>query len=579
MLKLLARFARPYSGQLVAVVVLQLATVGAILFLPALNAQIIDDGIATGDTDVIWRLGGIMLAVALAQLATSIGSVWFAAKAAMSIGRDIRAAIFRRVSKFSSYQMSQFGPATLITRATNDVQQLQMVTLMSMSLLVLAPIMGAGGVVMAIREDAGLSWLVWVSAPVVIAIMIFAGLKMMPLFRQMQEAIDDVNHTLREQITGMRVVRAFVREAYETRRFTKANQHLTDLAVGVGKIFVLLFPLISLVLHGATAAVLWFGGIRVDAGLVEVGSLTAFMQYLLQILMAVMMATMIFLMIPRAMVSAKRINEVLATEPELTEGELDIDDVHGNLEFRDVTFAYPGADEPVLSDINFSAAPGQTIGIIGSTGSGKTTLLNLIPRLIDVTSGQILIDGVPVTAYSRQALSQAVGMVPQKAFLFSGTVASNLRFGSPDATDEDIWQALDTAQAQEFVSVRETKNAVGLESSIAQGGSDVSGGQRQRLAIGRALAAKPNIYLFDDSFSALDATNDARLRAALADQLSEATILIVAQRVATIRDADHILVLERGRIVDEGTHDQLLDTSTVYQQIVASQAGAHDWNR
>lgn len=577
MLKLLARFARPYIGQLVAVVVLQLATVGAILFLPALNAQIIDDGIATGNTEVIWRLGGIMLAVALVQLAASISSVWFAAKAAMSIGRDIRAAIFRRVSKFSSYQMSQFGPATLITRATNDVQQLQMVTLMSMSLLVLAPIMGAGGVVMAIREDAGLSWLVWVSAPVVIAIMIFAGLKMMPLFRKMQEAIDDVNHTLREQITGMRVVRAFVREAYETRRFTKANQHLTDLAVGVGKIFVLLFPLISLVLHGATAAVLWFGGIRVDAGLVEVGSLTAFMQYLLQILMAVMMATMIFLMIPRAMVSAKRINEVLATEPELTEGDLDVDDVIGHLEFRDVTVAYPGADAPVLSDINFSAAPGQTIGIIGSTGSGKTTLLNLIPRLMDATSGQILIDGVPVTAYSRQALSQAVGMVPQKAFLFSGTVASNLRFGAPHATDDEIWEALETAQAEEFVSVRETKHAVGLDSSIAQGGSDVSGGQRQRLAIGRALAAKPSIYLFDDSFSALDATTDARLRDALADQLADATILIVAQRVATIRDADHILVLEHGRIVDEGTHDQLLDTSTVYQQIVASQAGvAHD---
>lgn len=576
MLKLLARFARPYTGQLVAVVVLQLVTVGAILFLPALNAEIIDDGIATGDTDVIWRLGGIMLAVALVQLAASISSVWFAAKAAMSIGRDLRAAIFRRVSKFSSYQMSQFGPATLITRATNDVQQLQMVTLMSMSLLVLAPIMGAGGVVMAIREDAGLSWLVWVSAPVVIAIMIFAGLKMMPLFRQMQEAIDDVNHTLREQITGMRVVRAFVREDYETRRFTNANQHLTDLAVGVGKIFVLLFPLISLVLHGATAAVLWFGGIRVDAGLVEVGSLTAFMQYLLQILMAVMMATMIFLMIPRAMVSAKRITEVLATEPELTEGDLDVDDVIGHLEFRDVTFAYPGADAPVLSDINFSAAPGQTIGIIGSTGSGKTTLLNLIPRLIDTTSGQILIDGVPVTDYSRQALSQAVGMVPQKAFLFSGTVGSNLRFGAPHASDDDIWEALETAQAEEFVSVRETKRAVGLESSIAQGGSDVSGGQRQRLAIGRALAAKPSIYLFDDSFSALDATTDAKLRAALADQLADATILIVAQRVATIRDADHILVLEHGRIVGEGTHDDLLTTSTVYQQIVASQAGAHD---
>lgn len=575
MLKLLARFARPYSGHLVAVVVLQLATVGAILFLPALNAQIIDDGIATGNTDVIWGLGGVMLAVALVQLAASVGSVWFAAVASMSIGRDLRAEIFRRVSRFSSYQMSQFGPATLITRATNDVQQLQMVTLMGMSLLVMAPIMGIGGVVMAMREDAGLSWLVWIAAPVVILIMILAALKMMPLFRQMQEAIDDVNHTLREQITGMRVVRAFVREEYETARFTKANQHLTDLAIGVGKIFVLLFPLISLVLHGATAAVLWYGGLRVDAGLVEVGSLTAFMQYLLQILMAVMMATMIFLMIPRAMVSAKRINEVLATEPELTEGTFEPEEPAGKLEFRNVTYAYPGADMPVLEDINFSAAPGQTVGIIGSTGSGKTTLLNLIPRLTDTTAGDVLIDGAPVSAYSREALSNIVGMVPQKAYLFSGTVASNMRFGAPDATEDDVWAALDTAQAADFVSVRDTKDDVGLHSAIAQGGTDVSGGQRQRLAIGRALAAKPKIYLFDDSFSALDATTDAKLRAALTDQLADATILIVAQRVATIRDADRILVLEHGRIVGDGTHDQLLKTNTVYQQIVESQVG-HD---
>ena len=575
MLKLLARFARPYSGHLMAVVVLQLATVGAILFLPALNAQIIDDGIATGNTDVIWKLGGVMLAVALIQLAASVGSVWFAAIASMSIGRDLRAEIFRRVSRFSGYQMSQFGPATLITRATNDVQQLQMVTLMGMSLLVMAPIMGIGGVAMAMREDAGLSWMVWIAAPVVIVIMILAALKMMPLFRQMQEAIDDVNHTLREQITGMRVVRAFVREDYETARFTKANQHLTDLAIGVGKIFVLLFPLISLVLHGATAAVLWFGGLRVDAGLVEVGSLTAFMQYLLQILMAVMMATMIFLMIPRAMVSAKRITEVLATEPELTEGTFEPEEPAGKLEFRNVTYAYPGADMPVLEDINFSAAPGQTVGIIGSTGSGKTTLLNLIPRLTDTTAGEVLIDGVPLPEYSRRALSNIVGMVPQKAYLFSGTVASNMRFGAPDATDDDVWAALQTAQAADFVSVRETKDDVGLHSAIAQGGTDVSGGQRQRLAIGRALAAKPKIYLFDDSFSALDATTDAKLRAALADQLADATILIVAQRVATIRDADRILVLEHGRIVGDGTHDQLLKTNTVYQQIVESQVG-HD---
>lgn len=573
MLKLLARFGRPYLGHILAVIALQLLTVGAILFLPALNAQIIDDGIATGDTGVIWSLGGIMLAVAFAQLASAIASVWFAARTAMSIGRDLRAAIFRRVSRFSSYQMSQFGPATLITRATNDVQQLQMVTLMSLSMLVMAPIMAAGGVVMALREDAGLSWLVWVAVPIIIVIMIGAGLKMMPLFRQMQEAIDDVNHTLREQITGMRVVRAFVREDYETQRFTKANQHLTDLAVGVGKIFVLLFPLISLVLHIATAAVLWFGGMRVADGLVEVGSLTAFMQYLLQILMAVMMATMIFLMIPRAMVAAKRINEVLATEPALTEGNRDADDVAGHLEFRDVSFSYPGADEPVLEDVSFTAAPGQTIGIIGSTGSGKTTLLNLIPRLIDTSAGQVLIDDVDVTDYSRAALSKIVGMVPQKAYLFSGTVASNVRFGAPDATDDDVWHALETAQANDFVTARQTHNAAGLASAIAQGGTDVSGGQRQRLAIGRALAAKPKIYLFDDSFSALDATTDAALRDALAEQLTQVTILIVAQRVATIQNADHILVLEHGRIVDAGTHDQLVDSSTVYQQIVASQVG------
>jgi len=573
LLKLLARFGRPYLGHILAVIALQLLTVGAILFLPALNAQIIDDGIAAGDTGVIWSLGGIMLAVAFAQLASAIASVWFAARSAMSIGRDLRAAIFRRVSRFSSYQMSQFGPATLITRATNDVQQLQMVTLMSLSMLVMAPIMAAGGVVMALREDAGLSWLVWVAVPIIVVIMIGAGLKMMPLFRQMQEAIDDVNHTLREQITGMRVVRAFVRQDYETQRFTKANQHLTDLAVGVGKIFVLLFPLISLVLHIATAAVLWFGGMRVADGLVEVGSLTAFMQYLLQILMAVMMATMIFLMIPRAMVAAKRINEVLATEPELAEGTRDADDVAGHLEFRDVSFSYPGADQPVLEDISFTAAPGQTIGIIGSTGSGKTTLLNLIPRLIDTSAGQVLIDDVDVTDYSRAALSKIVGMVPQKAYLFSGTVASNVRFGAPDATDDDVWHALETAQAHDFVTARQTHNATGLASAIAQGGTDVSGGQRQRLAIGRALAAKPKIYLFDDSFSALDATTGAALRDALAEQLTQVTILIVAQRVATIQNADHILVLEHGRIVDAGTHEQLVESSTVYQQIVASQVG------
>ena len=573
MLKLLARFARPYRGHVLAVIALQLVTVGAILFLPALNAQIIDDGIAAGDTGIIWRLGGIMLAVAFLQLTAAISSVWFAARAAMSIGRDLRAAIFRRVSQFSTHQMSQFGPATLITRATNDVQQLQMVTLMAMSMLVMAPIMAVGGVVMALREDAGLSWLVWAAVPVIVIIMVVAGWRMMPLFRKMQSAIDEVNHTLREQITGMRVVRAFVREDYETQRFTTANHRLTDLAVGVGKIFVLLFPLISLVLHIATAAVLWFGGLRVDAGLVAVGSLTAFMQYLLQILMAVMMATMIFLMVPRAMVSAKRINEVLNTEPELVEGATDATQATGHLTFDNVSFSYPGADEPVLEDITFRAAPGQTIGIIGSTGSGKTTLLNLIPRLIDTSSGTITIDGVDVRDYSREALSKIVGMVPQKAYLFSGTVASNVRFGAPDASDDEVWQALETAQAKDFVAVRATDDATGLQSSIAQGGTDVSGGQRQRLAIGRALAAQPKIYLFDDSFSALDATTDAQLRRALTAQLTQATLVIVAQRVATIKDADHILVLEHGRIVDAGTHEQLLDASTVYQQIVASQVG------
>ncbi|GAA1127432.1 ABC transporter ATP-binding protein [Citricoccus alkalitolerans] len=580
--KLVRHYGKPYWRHVVAVLVLQLAATLATLYLPSLNADIIDNGIATGDTEYIWRVGAVMLAVALVQVITAIAAVWFGARMSMSIGRDIRQAIYTRVDHFSAEEMGRFGAPTLITRGTNDVQQVQMVVLMALNFMVMVPIMSIGGIVMAIQEDPGLSWLVWVSVPVLLVIVGLLVRRLMPLFERMQTNIDDVNGVMREQIMGIRVVRAFVRERHETARFTGANATLTKTSVNIGRLFILMGPLITMVLHLATAAVLWFGGHRVDDGLVEVGALTAFMQYLLQILMAVMMGTFMFMMFPRAIITARRIGEVLTTTGSVQEPEYSIEPQRkdGTVEFRNVSFAYPGAEAPIVDGVSFTAEAGQTTAIIGSTGSGKTTLINLVPRLYDSTGGTVLIDGVPVAEMSRASLTEAVGFVPQKPFLFSGSVADNLRFGKPEAAEPELWAALDTAQATEFVRDRTTGEgesaASGLDSAISQGGTNVSGGQRQRLCIARALVAKPRIYLFDDSFSALDVTTDARLRSALTGYTEGATTIMVAQRVSSITEADQIIVLEEGRVVGRGTHQELLDTSETYREIVDSQISAEE---
>ncbi|MGP9583422.1 ABC transporter ATP-binding protein [Brachybacterium sp. AOP35-5H-19] len=579
---LIRRHLRPYLPHVVAVAVLQLATVLATLYLPSLNADIIDNGVATGDTDYIWRVGGIMLIVAMVQVIAAITSVWFGARVSMGMGRDIRRSIYTRVDRFSTEEMGRYGAPTLITRATNDVQQVQMLVLMTLNFMVMVPIMSIGGIVMAIQEDPGLSWLVWVAVPVLMVIVGLLVTRLMPLFQRMQDNIDSINSVMREQIMGIRVVRAFVREQHETARFESANATLTDTSVRIGRLFVIMGPAITVVLHLATAAVLWFGGHRVDAGLVEVGALTAFMQYLLQILMAVMMGTFMFMMFPRAIISGRRIGEVLETTPTLAEPArpvaLEAAGGGATVEFRDVTFAYPGAESPVLDGVSFTAEAGKTTAIIGSTGAGKTTLVSLIPRLHDATSGQVLLDGVPVTDLARATISRVVGLVPQKPYLFSGTIAHNLRFGDPMADDDQLWRALDVAQGTEFVKDRSTGEgesaATGLESTVSQGGTNVSGGQRQRLCIARTLVAAPRVYVFDDSFSALDVTTDALARDGLARNTQGATTIIVAQRISTITSADQILVLEEGRVVGRGTHEELLESSQTYREIVDSQITA-----
>ena len=581
LLRLLSAYARPYPGYLIAVLLLQIIATLATLYLPRLNAEIIDEGVSTGDIGFIWSTGGIMLGVAFLQVGAAIGATWCAARLAMAVGRDIRSSVYRSVDRFSAQDMGTFGVPTLITRGTNDVQQVQMVLVMFLSLMVTAPIMCIGGVVMALREDAGLSWLVWASVLVLLVVVGLMVARLVPLFSTMQERIDRINAVMREQITGIRVIRAFVREKFETRRFDDANKAVAWVSERVGQVFVLMGPVIMLVLHAATAAVLWFGGHRVENGAIEVGSLTAFMQYLLQILMAVMMGTFMVMMLPRAMVCAKRISKVIRHEPSIIEPESDPEatvaspeDFGGTLEFRNVSFTYPGADKPVLQDISFTVTPGQTTAVIGATGSGKTTLVNLIPRLFAPTSGEVIIDGADVTSMPRADLARRVGLVPQKAYLFSGTVASNLRFGNSHATDDELRDALRIAQGDGFVRSRGEGGAAGLASPIAQGGMDVSGGQRQRLCIARALAAKPKIYVFDDSFSALDVRTDAALRDALRPTVQDAAVVMVAQRVSTIRDADQILVLEKGRIVARGTHAELLENSATYREIVESQMEA-----
>ena len=579
---LLRRHGRRYRGAVAAVVVLQLISTLAMLYLPSLNARIIDEGVARGDTARIWDIGLVMLGVALVQVVAAIAAVWFGAKASMGVGRDLRRAVYTRVDAFSAEELGRFGAATLITRGTNDVNQVQMLTLMALNFMVAVPIMAVGGIIMAIREDPGLSWLVWVSVPVLLVIVAWIVARLMPLFQRMQDNIDDVNGVMREQIQGIRVVRAFVRERHEARRFTDANAALTETSVRIGRLFVLLGPVITMILHLATAAVLWFGGERVDAGLVQVGALTAFMQYLLQILMAVMMGTFMMMMLPRAVISARRIGEVLDTVPTLGEPARPVSPARrdGAVELRHVTFQYPGAEAPVLDDVSFAVAPGTTTAIIGSTGSGKSTLISLLPRLYDATSGEVLVDGVPVTDLARAELTEAVALVPQKPYLFSGTVRENMQFGAPDASDERIWAALETAQAADFVRARTTGKgeaaASGLDSRLAQGGTDVSGGQRQRLSIARALVAEPRVLVFDDSFSALDVTTDARLRAALDRAAAGVTRIVVAQRVATITDADQIIVLDEGRVVGRGTHAELLADNQTYREIVDSQLTAED---
>ncbi|KRA30919.1 MULTISPECIES: ABC transporter ATP-binding protein [unclassified Nocardioides] len=567
--RMLRTYLSPYKGWLSAIVLLQFTATAAMLYLPSLNADIIDKGVARGDTDYVVKIGGVMLAVSLVQAACSMASAWFGGQAAMAFGRDLRKAVFGRVGSFSAREVSTFGAPSLITRATNDVQQVQMLAMMVCLMGVMIPIMMIGGVIMAMREDLGLSWLVLVVVPVLFVCIGLVVSRMVPAFQTVQARIDDVNRILREQITGIRVVRAFVREPQETARFARSNDDLTEVSIRAGRWMALMFPLVMGVTNVAMVGVIWFGGHRVDSGEMEVGALTAFLSYLMQILMSVMMGTFMLMMIPRASVSAARIAEVLDTDSSVVPSDRPVTsvDVAGHLDIEGVGLTYPGAEAPVLRDVSFSARPGQTIALIGSTGAGKTTLVNLVPRLLDATEGVVRVDGVDVRELDPELLWSKIGLVPQRAFLFSGTVATNLRYGREDATDDELWAALEIAQAADFVR----DMPVGLDTPVAQGGTTVSGGQRQRLAIARALVRRPEIYLFDDAFSALDVATDARLRAALAPVTRDATVVIVGQRIATIRDADLILVLEDGEVVGRGTHDELMADDPTYQEIAASQ--------
>ena len=574
LIRLSRRFLKPYKGLLCAVVVLQLIGTIASLWLPTLNASIIDNGVVTGDIGHIWRIGLIMLAVSLIQVVCAITATRYGAMTAMSFGRDVRAALFGRVLSFSTREMNQFGAPTLITRNTNDVQQVQMLIVMTCTIVVAAPITMVGGVVMALREDPGLTLLMAVAVPVLAAVMVLLVSRMSPLFRSMQTKIDTLNRVLREQITGIRVVRAFTREDHETQRFEAANADLTQTATSVGRLMALMFPVVTFVLNASSVAVIWFGAQRIASGDLQVGQLTAFLTYLVQILMSVMMASFMLFMAPRASVSAERINEVLDTESSVVPPAQGVRpaETRGVVDFDDVSFSYPGADRAVLHHIDLGTQPGRTTAIIGSTGAGKTTLLNLVPRLFDATEGAVLVDGVNVRDLDPEELWRRIGLVPQKPFLFSGTVASNLRYGNPDATDEELWEALRIAQADDFVAAMDG----GLDAEISQGGGNVSGGQRQRLSIARALVKKPEIYLFDDCFSALDVATDARLRAALKPFTRNASVLLVAQRVSTIADADQIIVLEDGSIVGRGRHEELLQTCPTYAEIVDSQLSAEE---
>jgi ATP-binding cassette subfamily B protein len=569
LIRLLREYLRPYPRQIWIVVVLQLVQTLATLYLPTLNADIIDKGVVHGDTGYILRLGGWMLAVTLVQVVCAAGAVFFGARTATAMGRDVRAALFQRVQSFSAREVGQFGTPSLITRTTNDVQQVQMLVLMTLTMMLSAPIMCIGGIALAVHLDVPLSGLLLVAIPALAIIVTLIIARMRPLFRLTQERLDRINQVLRDQLAGIRVIRAFVRDTREEERFAHANQDLYDVSLGIGRLLALMFPSVMLVLNVSSVAVLWFGGHRIASGGMQVGELTAFLSYLMQILISVMMATFMFMLVPRAEVCAERIEEVLDTDSSVVPPANPVHSTinHGFLELRDAEFHYPGAEQPVLQNVNLVARPGETTAVIGSTGSGKTTLLNLVPRLFDATGGAVLVDGVSVRDLDPAVLSGAVGLVPQKPYLFTGTIASNLRYGKPDATDEELWHALEIAQARDFVE----RMAEGLEAPITQGGTNVSGGQRQRIAIARALVHRPEIYLFDDSFSALDYATDAALRAALTAETREATVVIVAQRVSTIRHADRIVVLDEGRVVGSGTHRELMAGNETYREIVLSQ--------
>ena len=569
LIRLLFAYLRPYKKPITLLVLLQFLQTCATLYLPTLNADIIDNGVVQGDTSYILSFGALMIGVSLAQVVCNICAVYYSARTASAVGRDIRADVFDQVQSFSAREIGHFGAPSLITRTTNDVQQVQMLALMTFTLMVSAPIMCVGSIVMALGLDVPLSGVPVAVVPVLGISVSLIVRRLRPLFRTMQERLDTVNRVLREQITGNRVIRAFVRDAYEEERFRRANVDLTDVSLGTGRMLALMFPIVLTVVNVSSIAVVWFGAHRIDSGGMKIGALTAFLAYLMQIVISVMMANFMIMMVPRAEVCAERIKEVLETESSVVPPTAPVRELqrHGHLEIRGAGFRYPGAEEPVLKSVDLVARPGETTAVIGVTGSGKSTLLGLIPRLFDATDGEVLVDGVDVQTLEPRLLARTVGLVPQKPYLFAGTVATNLRYGNPEATDEELWHALEVAQAKSFVERLES----GLDSPIAQGGTNVSGGQRQRLAIARTLVQHPEIYLFDDSFSALDYATDAALRTALARETAEATVVIVAQRVSTIRDADRIVVLDGGRVVGMGRHHELMADNQTYRDVVLSQ--------
>ena len=567
---LLRQYARPYRWLLATVALLQLISTLASLYLPTGNAAIIDDGVAKGDLPIIVELGGVMLAVTALQVLCAIGAVFFGSRAGSGFGRDLRSSIFHHVTGFSAEETARFGAASLLTRTTNDVQQIQLLVQLTCTMLITAPIMSIGGIFMALHQDAGLSWLLLISVPILAAANYWIVSHLLPIFRRMQRLIDGINRVMREQLSGIRVIRAFTRETFERNRFADANEAVAEAAIEAGRWQALMLPSTTLVINISSVALIWFGGLRIDAGQMQVGSLIAFLAYFMQILMAVLLATFILVLIPRASVCAERIGEVLSTEPQITSPQEPVrpDRIAGEIRLDGASFSYPGAERPVLQDVSFVARPGTTTAIVGSTGSGKSTLVALICRLYDVTSGSVLMDGIDVRDFDPEQLWAAIGVVPQRGYLFSGTVADNLRYGKTDATEDDMWHALEVAAAADFVR----GHADGLQMRVAQGGINFSGGQRQRLAIARAVIRRPAVYLFDDAFSALDVRTDARVRAALAEESAESTVVIVSQRISTVAQADQIIVIDNGRILGVGTHETLLTECAEYAEFADSQS-------